>query len=90
MNRLIPVYEAIDDEKYELAIKICDKAMKKAGHDYQTLKALKALAKGRSGFYQEAYDLAYEVKQSKPVDAPTLQAVFMTLKLVHMRKTFFC
>ena len=60
--------------------------MKNGGNDYQTLKALKALAKARSGVFQEAYDLAYEVKQTRPTDAPTLQAVFMTFKQVHMCK----
>ncbi|KAJ3365924.1 N-alpha-acetyltransferase 25, NatB auxiliary subunit [Kappamyces sp. JEL0680] len=87
MQRLAPIYDAIDNEKYSLAMKICDKAMSNKGDpDYQTLKALKALALCRSGLYQQAYDLAYEVKMTKPTDAPTLQAVFMTFKMLHMCK----
>jgi N-terminal acetyltransferase B complex non-catalytic subunit len=84
-NRLAPVYDAIDDEKYDLAIKICDKAMsKKDVKDFQTLKALKALALCRSGLFQQAYDLAYEVKRTNPIDAPTLQATFLIFKMLHM------
>ena len=91
MKKLGPIYEAIDNERYDLAIKICDKALKKdQGNDHQTIKALKSLAMGRYGLYQAAYDLAYEVKQTKPTDAPTLQAVFMTFKMLHMCMRLEC
>ena len=83
-KRLGPVYEAIDNEKYTLAVKICDKAIGKGSKDTIALKALKSLAMVRSGIYQPAYDLAHEVKQTRPTDLPTLQACFLTFKMLHM------
>ncbi|KAI8897630.1 N-acetyltransferase B complex non catalytic subunit-domain-containing protein [Globomyces pollinis-pini] len=86
MSRLDPIYDAIDQDRNKFAIQICDKAMKKNPNakDFLTLKALKAYALCRSGLYQQSYDVAYEVKQQKPLDVPTLQAVYRTLKIIHM------
>lgn len=84
-ERLTPVYNAIDNEKYSLAIKICDKALAKGSKDSNAIKALKSLAMVRSGsMYQASYDLAHQVKMTRPIDSPTLQACFMTFKFLHM------
>ena len=86
-QRISPVYDAIDDEKYDLAIKICDKAIRKApgSSDVPTLQALKALALCRSGQYQQGYQLATSVKLTRPTDPHCLQAIFLSFKMVHMR-----
>ena len=40
----------------------------------------------KSGLVEEAYELGLEVKQTKPVDAPTLQALTMTFKSLGLCK----
>ncbi|KAJ3317960.1 anthranilate phosphoribosyltransferase [Boothiomyces sp. JEL0866] len=47
-------------------------------------KALKALSLVRSGNYQEGYNLAYSVKQMKPSEPYTVQALFLTFKMLKM------
>ena len=85
-QRLGPIYDAIDDERYDFAIKICDKALRKSPNspDSSTLQALKALAFCRSGQYQQGYQLATFVKNTRPTDPHCLQAIFLSLKMVHM------
>lgn len=85
--RLQPIFDAIDQENYALAIKICNKALVKDQYrDAQSIKALKSLALCRSGLYQPAYDLAIEVKLTKPTEPYALQFCFMTLKMLHMHE----
>jgi N-terminal acetyltransferase B complex non-catalytic subunit len=86
MSKFGPIYDAIDSERYDFAIKICDKAIKKSpkSPENQTIKALKALATVRSGLYQQAYDLAIEVKRTNPTDPHAIQAIFLTLKMLQM------
>ncbi|KAJ3308763.1 N-alpha-acetyltransferase 25, NatB auxiliary subunit [Boothiomyces sp. JEL0838] len=86
MNKFAPIYNAIDDENYRFAIQIIDKALKKnpLSNDVPTLQALKALSLVRSGSYQEGYNLAYSVKQMKPSDPYTVQALFLAFKMLKM------
>ncbi|KAJ3268758.1 N-alpha-acetyltransferase 25, NatB auxiliary subunit [Terramyces sp. JEL0728] len=86
MNKFAPIYNAIDDENYRFAIQIIDKALKKnpLSNDVPTLHALKALSLARSGNYQEGYNLAYSVKQMHPTEPYTVQALFLTFKMLKM------
>lgn len=91
MSKFNPIFDAMDSENYDFAIKICNKALKKSpdSADSKTIMGLKALAMARSGFYQPAYELAIQVKNMNPTDPHAIQALFLTLKILHMRMESF-
>jgi hypothetical protein len=86
-NRLNPIFDAIDNQNFDFAIKICNKAIKKDPNakDILTLHGLKALAMVRSGMYQTGYDLAVQVKNKRPQDPHAVQSLFRVFHMLAMR-----
>ncbi|KAH6577457.1 hypothetical protein BASA60_002250 [Batrachochytrium salamandrivorans] len=83
-RRLQPIYDVLDGQNYKAAIQLCNKALKKSGPS-AAIQALKAFAQSRSGYDEDALVLCLQVMATKPTDAPTLQALMMTLKTLDMK-----
>ncbi|KAI8384685.1 N-acetyltransferase B complex non catalytic subunit-domain-containing protein [Radiomyces spectabilis] len=78
-KKLRPLYEAIDEGQYKLALQNVNKMLKKSP-DWPLLKALKAVVLVRTGKQEEAVDLCTQVKKAMPIDDATLQAASMAYK----------
>lgn len=80
LQRLIsPIYEALDCYNYKLAVSHANKIIKR-DKSCHIASALKAYAQTRLGLIEEAYETAIQVKNLKPLDDPTLQALSLTFK----------
>ncbi|ORX47178.1 hypothetical protein DM01DRAFT_1339199 [Hesseltinella vesiculosa] len=78
-KKLRPLYDAIDDGQYKLAMQLANRYLKKSPN-WALVKALKAVVLIRTGKDDEAKELCIEVKKAIPADQDTLQAVTIAFK----------